>query len=82
MNGDEVHDLLSQRLFAVYSLSFIVKFIVKNDARSFGEKRHFEKALNKQKMRQNVRMMHMLRESSFASFLFCFPKVFHSQLLL
>ena len=82
MEDYEVHDSFSEELFAVYSLSFIAKFIVKNDARSFGEKRNYEKALNKQKMRQNVRMMHMLRESPFASFLSCFPKVFHSQLLL
>ena len=82
MEDYEVHDSFSEELFAVYSLSFIAKFIVKNDARSFGEKNRFEKALNKQKMRQNVRMMHMLRESSFASFIFAFPKVLHSHLLV
>ena len=64
MEDYEVHDSFSEELFTVYSLSFVANFIVKNDARSFGEKNRFEKALNKQKMRQNVQMMHMLRESS------------------
>ena len=78
----EVQDSFSQRLFAVYSLSFLAKFVVKNDARNFGKKNRFQKALNKQKMRQNVLKMHMLREAPFASLIFDFPEVFCFHLLL